>query len=73
MPEEVSRAEKLRLAGIRRYGSEANWRRALSKGAKKAEKHGRGGFHHMKNTDPDKLKELSAAAARKRWENAKEE
>lgn len=73
MPEELSRAEKLRLAGIERFGSEENWRRALSNGAKKAKKHGRGGFHHMKNTDPDKLKELSAAAARKRWDRVDEE
>lgn len=73
MPEEMSRAEKLRLAGIKKYGSETAWRRALSDGAKKAERHGRGGFHHLKRTDPERLKELSTVAARKRWQGDKKE
>lgn len=68
MPEELSRAEKLREAGIRRYGSEVAWRRALSDGAKKAEKHGRGGFHYLKANDPDRLSRLAKEAARKRWD-----
>ena len=61
-------AEKLREAGIKRYGSEEAWRKVLSEGAKKAERHGRGGFHHMKENDPDRLSRLAKEAAKKRWD-----
>lgn len=64
---EITRAEKLRLAGIKKYGSEKAWRRAMSNYGAKASRPGTGGFKHMKQSDPERLSRLSKEAAEARW------
>lgn len=69
----ISRAEKLRRAGIERYGSEAAWRQHQREAGKKASRPGTGGFHHLKKTDPDKLHEISQRAHEARWSKDKQD
>lgn len=62
MSVELTRAEKLRLSGIKKYGSEAAWRKALSDGAKKADRTTPRGFAVI---DPELHKEFSSRGGRK--------
>lgn len=65
--DDVTHAEKLRIAGVRKYGSEEAWRKSLSNAGKKASRPGTGGFKHLKGKDPERLREISVNAARARW------
>lgn len=68
MNEKLSHAEKLRLAGIARYGSEELWRDSLSKRAELSSrnKSGTGGFAHMAKHNPKRLKQIASDAGKKR-------
>lgn len=58
--------EKLRLAGIKRHGSEEAWREFLRQAAAKSSRNkgGTGGFAYMKLHDPEKLSEISRRAGK---------
>lgn len=60
--EELSRAEKLRLSGIKRYGSEEAWREFLRQASNKSRRNhkGNGYFAQLAKQDPNKLRELSS-------------
>ena len=50
---------------IEKYGSEEAAREFFRQGGLKASHPGTGGFKHMKENDPQKLKEVSAKGGRK--------
>lgn len=56
------RGEKLKATGIRKYGSEELWRKALSDGAKKADRTTPRGFAVI---DPELHKEFSSRGGKK--------
>jgi hypothetical protein len=56
--------EKLRLAGIKRHGSEEAWREFQRASSMKADRTTPRGFAVM---DKEKVKEISRRAAQKRW------
>lgn len=56
--------EKLRLAGIKRHGSEEAWRQHLAVSARKAVHTKPQGFAVMKQTDPDRLREITSMGGR---------
>ncbi len=53
--------EKLRLAGIKRHGSEKAWRQFLRDSSNKSQRNkvGTGGFAMLKKTDPERLRQIS--------------
>lgn len=57
---EVTRAEKLRLAGIKRFGSEGAWRAHLRESAKKASHTKPQGFAVLSQRDPELHKQISS-------------
>ncbi len=61
--------EKLRLAGIKRFGSEALWRLHLRESSAKSRRNhkGNGYFATLKITDPAKLKEIGSKGLKERW------
>jgi hypothetical protein len=56
MEQKLTRAEKLRLAGIKRFGSEAAWRKHLSESSNKADRTTPRGFAKI---DPELHREIS--------------
>lgn len=56
------RGDKLKATGIRKYGSEELWRKALSDGAKKADRTTPRGFAVI---DPELHKEFSSRGGKK--------
>ncbi len=66
MSEEESRAEKIKKAGVKRFGSEAAWREFLRQSSAKSARNtvGTGGFNYLKRTDPERLKEISKRGGR---------
>lgn len=64
----MTHADKLKAAGIKRFGSEEAWRAFQSASSNKARRTGKGGFAWLKENDPEKLKEISKNAAQKRHE-----
>lgn len=61
------RAEKLKQAGIKRFGSEAAWRANLAAGGKKGanSRTKPGGFYTIAKTNPELHKELSSRGGTK--------
>lgn len=59
--QQQSRKEKLKQAGIRRFGSEIAWRTFLRESSAKSRRNsvGTGGFAKMRLEDPERLKEIS--------------
>jgi hypothetical protein len=57
MEEKLTRADKLRLTGIKRFGSEAAWRKHLSESANKADRTTPRGFAVI---DPELHREISS-------------
>lgn len=57
----MDRKEKIRLAGIKRFGTEKKWRAFLRESSAKSKRNsvGTGGFAKMKLEDPERLKEIS--------------
>lgn len=54
---------------IAKHGSEEEVRTFMQQSGLKAARPGTGGFAHMKKNDPDRLKQLSSDAAKKRYKN----
>lgn len=68
MKKELTHGEKLRLAGIKRFGSEEAWLDSKRvSGAKGGKKSRGGGFAYMKNNDPNRLKQVSDLGRATRW------
>lgn len=64
----LTHGEKLRLAGIKRHGSEKAWLEYTRKsGAKGGKAKGPGGFGHMKKHDPERLKQVGETGRNSRW------
>lgn len=59
---DMTRSEKIRLAGIKKHGSEEAWREFLRQCSAKSERNtkGTGYFAVLKKTDPAKLKKISS-------------
>lgn len=57
----MDRKEKIRLAGIKKHGSEEAWREFLRQSSAKSKRNsaGTGGFAYLKAHDPNKLREVS--------------
>ena len=62
---ELTHAEKLRRAGIAKYGSEEAWRAAKRKHGMKARRDTPRGFAVLKTKNPELFKELSSRGGRK--------
>lgn len=69
--EEISHKEKLRLAGVKRHGSENAWREFQKNSGAKADRSTPRGFAVLKNTNPELQKEISRKAAEMRWHSNK--
>lgn len=57
---------------IERYGSEEAVREVMRAAQTKSRQNPnsrKGGFHHLKNTNPEELSKRSREAANKRWHN----
>jgi hypothetical protein len=66
MSDELTRKEKIRLAGVKKFGTEAKWRAFLRESSAKSRRNhlGNGYFRTLKLQDPDKLKEISRTGGR---------
>lgn len=60
----MDRKEQLRLAGIKRYGSEQAWRQMLSDSSNKARRDTPRGLTIVQQRDPQKFLEISAKGGR---------
>lgn len=67
MDKELTHGEKLRLAGIKRYGSEEAWKIAQAENGRSASHPGTGGFAYMAQHDPSRLKYIAKKAINKRY------
>ena len=67
--EETTRKEKLRLAGIKRYGTEEAWRQAKREQGARARRDTPRGFAVM---DKAKVKEASKKGLEARWHSSTE-
>lgn len=67
--EEFSRAEKLKIAGIAKYGSEEAWRAAMRAHGAKARRDTPRGFARM---DKELVKELSKKGLNARWHSSQQ-
>lgn len=55
----MEHSEKLRIAGIKKFGSEAKWRAYLAESARKATHTKPQGFAVLKLTNPELMREIS--------------
>lgn len=60
-------SEKLRLAGIKRHGSEQAWREFLRQSGNKARRDTPRGFTVLKEKNPKLLSKISKKGGKARW------
>lgn len=59
--------EKIRLAGIQKFGSEEAWREHQRQAGAKARRDTPRGFFVLKQRDPERLKAISKLGAEAKW------
>lgn len=71
----LSRADKLRIKGIEKYGSEAAWRAKLKEWSNRADRSTPRGFEVLKYKDPEGHRKISSKGGktprRKKGDNEK--
>lgn len=59
--------EKIRLAGINKFGSEEAWREHQRQAGAKARRDTPRGFFVLKQKNPERLREISKLGAKAKW------